>query len=72
MKLTAAEKMALLMKRKGITVADMASELGCTVQNIYLKLKRDKWSNGELEAYGRALGCTVDIVFTDWETGEEL
>lgn len=72
MKLTTAEKMTLLMKRKGITVAEMASELGCTVQNIYTKLKRDKWSNGELEAYARALGCTVEIVFTDCETGEML
>lgn len=72
MDLSISEKLQILARRKGVSVADLAAGLGCSVQNVYKKLHRDKWTLAELETYAARLGCSVAVIFTDTDTGETL
>ena len=70
--ITITEKIQLIIKRKGIRAENIAAALDCSVQNVYKKLKRDKWSSAEIEQWARLIGCTPEVVFTDNATGEKL
>ncbi len=71
-KTSIAEKIKRIARYRGITIDELARGIGCTKQNLYLKMKRGNWKEGELEAYAEALGCEVEVVFTDKATGERL
>lgn len=70
--LSIAEKIKVVAKHKGLPMKAVAEKLGCTTQNLYLKMKRGNWKEEELKQYADALGCDVEIVFTDRATGEKL
>ncbi len=72
MPFTISEKLQAIARKKGITAADIAAALNCSVQNVYKKLKRDKWNNEELTTWAALLGCSFDPVFTDTTTGEKF
>ena len=70
--MTIDEKIRLLARRRGFGIAGLARALGCSTQNIYLKLKRGNWTEGELAEYANALDCDIEITFIDRNTGERL
>jgi len=67
----AGEKIKVLMKRKGISMGDMAEGTNQTRQNLSNKMKRDDFSESEIRKMAAVIGCTVNIQFID-ENGEVL
>lgn len=64
MELTMAEKLRIIMKRQGITLAELAERTGQSRQNLSNKMTRDNFSDREIRAMAAALGCTVSTTFT--------
>ncbi|MBU3196000.1 helix-turn-helix domain-containing protein [Clostridium algidicarnis] len=70
MVLTMGEKLRILIKRKKITISELANLIGTTNQNLSNKLTRDNFSEKELQQIAEALGCRFEgyLVFEDgWE-----
>lgn len=63
MNMTVAEKVRVLMKRQGMSLSDLAAATEQTRQNLSNKMNRDNFSEKEIEAMAKALGCTVQIKF---------
>jgi len=61
----------LLVKQGNITEAELARKLGTSPANFYQKMKRDNFSENELRKIGDVLGCDVNIIFVDRQTGEK-
>lgn len=53
-------------------VKDLAQVLGCTQSNASQKLKRDNFSEEELNTIAEALNCTYRSALILKDTGEEL
>ena len=70
--LSAGEKIRLIARRKNMSIADLARELNTSNQNLFNKLKRDNFTEEDLKEIAAVLGCTVETIFTDIETGEKL
>ena len=70
--ITLSEKIRLIARRKGITITELADATGQTRQNLTNKLRRDNLTVEQIQHIAAALGCTVDTIFTDTETGETL
>lgn len=70
--LTIEEKIRAIAKHRGSTLDLLAKGLGCTRQNVSLKLKRGNWTEEELRRYADALDCDIEITFIDRTTGERL
>ncbi len=45
---------------------------GCSLPNLSQKIKRDNFSEKELQAIAKALDCELRIDFVDKATGEVL
>ena len=65
MNITTSEKIRLIARRKGVTLTELARRTEQTRQNLNNKLKRNAWTQAELEQVAKALGVSVQIVFTD-------
>lgn len=61
MELTFNEQIAVIMKRQGVSVAQLAERLGKSRQNINNRLNNSDFTTAEMKAYAAALGCTVKI-----------
>lgn len=70
--LTVTEKVKIIMKRKGVTITDLAEKTGQTRQNLHNKLSRDNFTINQLIDISRALNCSLDMIFTDTDTGEQI
>ena len=64
MDITVAEKIRLIMKRQNKTMGDIAEASGQTRQNLSNKMARGNFTEKDILALARALGCQVDIRFT--------
>lgn len=53
--LTMAEKIRVILKRKNLTLAELAERLDISKQNLNSKMKRDNFSQNELKEIARAL-----------------
>ena len=71
MALTMAEKIRILLRRKKITISDLADMVGTSRQNLNNKLNRDNFSEKELQQIAEALGCTFQGFFI-FEDGEKI
>ncbi len=60
----------LLIKRGNISEAELARKLGCTPQNLNNKMKRDNFTEKDLQQIAEALNCTFGVSFTLNDTGE--
>lgn len=67
-----AEKIRIAMIKKKIGVKDIATRLGCSSQNISGKLRRDNFSEKELQEIAEVLDCRFEGRFIRNDTGEEL
>ena len=55
------EQIAVIMKRQGVTVAELAQRLGKSRQNVNNRLKNSDFTTAEMRDYAAALGCTIEI-----------
>lgn len=72
MGITVAEKIKIIMRRKGITVTELSDITGQTRQNLSNKFSRNNFSEKDIELLAEAIGCSVEIRFTDRQTGETI
>lgn len=63
MTLTVAEKIRLIMKRKGMTMGELAEATGQTRQNLSNKMARGNFTEKDIQELSLALGCTAEILF---------
>ena len=60
------------VKRGNISEAELARRVGVTPQNFNNKMKRDNFSERDLQEIADALGLRLEISFIDPETGEKV
>lgn len=70
--LSVSEKIRLMARRRGLTMTGLAGKTGQTVQNLNNKLRRQNFTMAQLVQMADALGCKVDIVFIDEDTGDKV
>lgn len=58
-----AEKVRKLLEQSGWSVVDLAKAQGTSPQNFYNKLKRDNFSERELQGIADMLGAKLQIEF---------
>lgn len=61
-----------LVKRGNLSESELARRIGTSPQNLHNKMKRDNFSETELQAIAQALGLMLEISFVDPETGERV
>lgn len=62
----------LLIKRGNISEAELARRLGVSPQNLNNKMKRDNFTEKDLNEIANALNCTFTVSFKLNDTGEEI
>ena len=72
MTLTMSEKIKIIVKRRGMTLAQLAGLLGQSRTNLSDKLRRDNFSQNELKAIAEALNCTYESHFIMNDTGDRI
>ena len=60
------------VKRGNISEAELARRVGVSPQNFHQKMKRDNFSETDLNEIAQALGLRLKIAFIDPETGEKI
>ncbi len=72
MQLSFEEKLRIILRRRNMSVNDLADALGTSRQNLSNKLSRDNFREQEIIEILEVLNCTykTTIIFND--TGEEL
>ena len=61
--LTVAEKIRIILRRRGMTLGDLADAMGQSRQNLSNKMSRNNFYEADVRAAADALGCSVDIKF---------
>lgn len=62
----------LLIKRGNISEAELARKLGISPQNLNNKMKRDNFTEKDLQAIADVLDCSLNINFVLNDTGETV
>jgi len=62
----------LLVKRGNISEAELARRLGISPQNLNNKMKRDNFTEKDLQAIAAVMDCTYTASFTMNDTGEVI
>lgn len=60
----------LLIKRGNISEAELARRMGTSPQNLNNKMKRDNFTEKDLQEIAAALDCTYSVSFTLNDTHE--
>ena len=70
MALTMGEKIRILLRRKKITISDLADMVGTSRQNLTNKLNRDNFTEKELQQIAEVLECKFEgfFIFDDGDT----
>ncbi|MBR5460642.1 MAG: helix-turn-helix transcriptional regulator [Clostridia bacterium] len=72
MPLTMGEKIKIILKRRNMTLAQLAEKTEQSRQNLSNKLSRDNFTEKELYSIASALDCTFEASFTMNDTGEKI
>lgn len=64
MNMSVAEKVRLIMKRRKMTMGDLAEATGQTRQNLSNKMSRGNFTERDIKEIAAALECRVEITFT--------
>lgn len=72
MALTAGEKIKIVMKRRGMTLGDLADKTGQSRQNLSNKMTRDNFSEKEIKEIAEVLNCDYEASFVMRDSGERL
>ncbi len=70
--LSMGEKIRIIIKRRNITLSQLAESLGMSRQNLSNKMSRDNFSEKELQDIAEALNCSYQANFKMNDTGEEV
>lgn len=63
MSLTTSEKIKIIMKRRKMTLKDLAEKTNQSSSNLSNKLSRDNFPENELKEIATALGCEYESHF---------
>jgi transcriptional regulator with XRE-family HTH domain len=66
------EKIRVILKRRGMTVAQLADLTNQTRQNLSNKMTRDNFPEKELREIADALDCDLEITLVMRENGEKV
>lgn len=72
MPLTMGEKIKIILKRRNMTLAQLAEKTGQSRQNMSNKMSRDNFTEKDLKEIATALDCTFTVGFIMNDTGEEI
>ena len=72
MNLTTGEKIKIVLKRRGMTMGDLAEKTGQTRQNLSNKMARDNFSEKEIKQIAAALDCEYEAYFVMRDTGDKI
>ena len=72
MSLSMGEKIKIVLKRRDMTLGQLAEKTAQSRQNLSNKMSRDNFSEKELLEIASVLGCTYHAGFTMNDTGEEI
>ena len=72
MGLTTSEKIKIVLKRRGMTMGELAEKTGQTRQNLSNKMSRDNFPEKELKVIAEALDCEFESVLIMRDTGERI
>ena len=72
MNLTMGEKIRVILKRRGMAVAQLAEKTGQTRQNLSNKMTRDNFPEKELRQIAEALDCELESYLVMKDTGERV
>lgn len=72
MPLTMGEKIKIILKRRNMTLAQLAEKTGQSRQNMSNKMSRDNFTEKDLKEIATALDCTFTAGFIMNDTGEEI
>lgn len=70
MPLTMGEKVKIITDRRGITITELAKQLGTSRQNLTNKFSRNNFSEKELLEIAKVLNCEFMGQFKMKDTGE--
>ncbi len=62
----------MILGYKDMNISTLAEKLGTSRPNMSQKMKRDNFSEKELQDIAEALDCDLKISFVDRETGKEF
>ena len=66
------EKIRITLVKRKISITELASSLGTSQSNLSNKLKRDNFSEKELNQIADILNCDFKVTFVMKDTGEEV
>ena len=72
MALTMGDKIMIIMKRRQLTITQLAAKTNQSRTNLSNKLKRDNFQEQELRAIAEALDCDFEASFVMRDTGERI
>ena len=72
MSLTMSEKIKVVLKRRGMTMGDLAEKTGQTRQNLSNKMTRDNFPEKELRQIADALDCELEVHLVMKDSGERI
>lgn len=72
MAISMGEKIKIILKRRNMTLGELAEQTSQSRQNLSNKMSRDNFSEKELAMIAVALNCTYHAGFTMNDTGEEI
>jgi len=72
MNLTMGEKIRVILKRRGMTVAQLAELTNQTRQNLSNKLTRDNFQEQDIKAIAEALNCEYEAFLVMKDSGERV
>ena len=62
----------MLIKRGNMSEASLAREMGISPQNLHNKMKRDNFTEKDLQEIAKALNCSLEISFIFNDTEEKI
>lgn len=72
MSISMGEKIKIVLKRRNMTLGELAEQTSQSRQNLSNKMNRDNFNEKELMAIATVLDCTYHAGFTLNDTGEEI
>ena len=72
MGLSTSEKVKTILKRRGMTMGDLAEKTGQTRQNLSNKMSRDNFPEREIREIAAALDCEYETFFVMRDTGDKV
>ena len=70
--MTMSEKIKVVLKRRGMTMGELAEKTGQTRQNLSNKMTRDNFPEKELRQIAEALDCELESYLVMKDTGERV